>query len=121
MVTKNKLNQKGTFLVSPSYHKSSKFQVTFDDKKSVSFAGLVLVDELARKLSLIESADEIVSLTNGCGNANPGAKIMTLIESFITGGSYIDDADILRCGSTDRVVSHHIMAPSTLGTFSQIF
>ncbi len=56
-------DQKVTFLVSPSYNKSSKFQATFDDKKSVSFAGLVLVDELARKLSLIESADEMVNHT----------------------------------------------------------
>lgn len=105
----------------PSYQKSSKFSTIFDDKKSVSYAGLALVDEMAKKLNLIDRADSTIHLTDTAGAPNPGAKIMTLIESFVTGGNYIDDANTLRSGSTEKLVCHHVMAPSTLGTFLRSF
>ena len=121
MNNQKNINQKGTFLVSPAYHKSSKFLISFDDKKSVSHAGLVLIDELANKLDLIKAADNLIDLGNVAGRANPGQKIMTLIESLVVGGDCIDDADILRSGSTSNIVSHKVMAPSTLGTFIRSF
>jgi hypothetical protein len=33
----------------------------------------------------------------------------------------IDDADLLRCGATSKVLGHRVMAPSTLGTFLRAF
>ena len=114
-------SQKDTFLVSPSYHKSSKFSVIFDDKKSASYAGLHLVNDFATKLQLIDLADQIIDLGDSPGRPNPGRKIMTLIESFIVGGDCIDDADVLRSGCSEMLVNHKVMAPSTLGTFLRSF
>ena len=39
----------------------------------------------------------------------------------LRGGDCIDDADLLRCGATSRVLGHRVMAPSTLGTFLRAF
>ena len=46
---------------------------------------------------------------------------MTLVNSLALGGECIDDADVLRSGSTEKVLSHKVMAPSTLGTFLRSF
>ena len=40
---------------------------------------------------------------------------------MVAGGDCIDDVDVLRCGSTDAVVGHRRMAPSTIGTFLRSF
>jgi hypothetical protein len=40
---------------------------------------------------------------------------------MLAGGGYIDDADLLRCGATGRVLGHRVMAPSTIGTFLRAF
>jgi DNA-binding Lrp family transcriptional regulator len=40
---------------------------------------------------------------------------------MIAGGGCIDDADVLRCGATSRVLGHRVMAPSTVGTFLRAF
>jgi hypothetical protein len=40
---------------------------------------------------------------------------------MIAGGDCIDDAALLRCGATSRVLGHRVMAPSTLGTFLRAF
>jgi hypothetical protein len=40
---------------------------------------------------------------------------------MLAGGDCIDDADVLRCGATSRVLGHRVMAPSTLGTFLRAF
>jgi hypothetical protein len=40
---------------------------------------------------------------------------------MLAGGDCIDDADLLRCGATDQVLGHRVMAPSTLGTFLRSF
>jgi hypothetical protein len=40
---------------------------------------------------------------------------------MLAGGDCIDDADLLRCGATSRVLGHRVMAPSTLGTFLRAF
>ena len=46
---------------------------------------------------------------------------MTLIHSALAGGDSIDDADALRAGSTEAVLGHVVLAPSTLGTFLRSF
>jgi len=40
---------------------------------------------------------------------------------MVAGGDSIDDADVLRSGATGQVLSHRVMAPSTLGTFLRSF
>ncbi len=55
------------------------------------------------------------------GGANPGRKAHTVIHSIVAGGDCIDDADMLRAGSTQKILGHNVMAPSTLGTFLRAF
>ena len=43
------------------------------------------------------------------------------MHALVAGGDCIDDADVLRTGSTARVLGHRVMAPSTLGTFLRRF
>jgi hypothetical protein len=43
------------------------------------------------------------------------------MNTMLAGGSHIDHADMLRAGATEQVVSHRVMAPSTLGTFLRAF
>ena len=40
---------------------------------------------------------------------------------MVAGAECIDDCDVLRSGSTGSVLGHHVMAPSTLGTFLRSF
>jgi hypothetical protein len=40
---------------------------------------------------------------------------------MVAGATCIDDADLLRSGATSSVLSHRVMAPSTLGTFLRDF
>ena len=40
---------------------------------------------------------------------------------MLAGADSIDDADVLRTGSTAQVLDHWVMAPSTLGTFLRSF
>jgi hypothetical protein len=51
----------------------------------------------------------------------PGPRVATLVHSIVAGGDCIDDADVLRSGSTASVLDHRVMAPSTLGTFLRRF
>ena len=46
---------------------------------------------------------------------------MTLIHSALAGGDSIDDVGALRAGSTQAVLGHAVLAPSTLGTFLRSF
>lgn len=104
-----------------SYTKSPKFAIAFDDDHSVSHAGLLLLDQLSISLGIQDAANELVDLGGRPGGANPGRKLLTLIESLVIGGDCIDDSDILRSGATEKVLSHDVMAPSTLGTFLRAF
>lgn len=47
----------------------------------------------------------------------PARKVMTLLHGMLAGAVCIDDCDILRAGSTERVLGHEVLAPSTLGTW----
>ncbi|MGH2689226.1 MAG: IS1380 family transposase [Actinomycetota bacterium] len=93
----------------------------FDDDHSVASAGLVLPATLATHLGIEALADEAIDLGDRPGAARPGRKVMTLVHSIVAGGDSIDDADMLRCGSTAEVLGHRVMAPSTLGTFLRSF
>ena len=93
----------------------------FDDERAVANAGLVLASTLAGRLGIEQVVDESLDLGGRPGAARPGRKLLTLVCSALVGGDSIDDAGVLRCGETQRVLGHRVMAPSTLGTFLRSF
>ena len=96
-------------------------QVTFDDDNLVANAGLLLPATLTERIGLESLINTTVRLDGRIGGASPGRKVLTLMNTMLAGGSHIDHADILRAGATGAVVSHRVMAPSTLGTFLRSF
>ena len=95
--------------------------VSFDDPNLVANAGLILVSTLVSRLDLEAVVNATVRLVGKVGGALPGRKVLTLVHSIVAGGSHIDHADVLRSGGTQSVLSHRVMAPSTLGTFLRAF
>jgi hypothetical protein len=104
-----------------SSHELDRVRVIFDDDHAVASAGLLLPATLAGHLGIEALADEMIDLGDRVGGAHPGRKVLTLVHSMVAGGDSIDDADVLRCGSTAEVLGHRVMAPSTLGTFLRSF
>lgn len=96
-------------------------EVIFDDENAVDSAGLLLTATLADRLDLEAAADDLVRIPNADGGFLPGRKILTLVQSMVRGGSFIDDAGALRAGDVASVLGHRVMAPSTLGTFLRGF
>jgi Transposase DDE domain group 1 len=96
-------------------------EVAFDDERAVANAGLVLPATLAGRLGLERLADELIDLGERPGAARPGRKILTVVHAMLAGADCIDDCDLLRAGSSERVLGHRAMAPSTLGTFLRGF
>lgn len=96
-------------------------RVTFDDDNLVANAGLLLPATLAERLGVEALINATVRLDGRVGGAAPGRKVLTLMNTMLAGGSHIDHADMLRAGATESVVSHRVMAPSTLGTFLRSF
>ena len=99
-----------------SLHTPSRLSIIFDDDHAVANAGLALVGLLSEKLGLEQLTQEFVDV-----KPFPGRRVATLVHAMVAGASCIDDADVLRCGSTSSVLSHKVMAPSTLGTFLRNF
>jgi hypothetical protein len=95
--------------------------VTFDDSTLVANAGLLVVATLSARLGIADIADRLICLAGRVGGAGPGRKVLTLVHAMVAGASHIDHADMLRAGSTARVLGHRVMAPSTLGTFLRAF
>ena len=98
-----------------------RIQITFDDRRVMANAVLILPATLARHLGLPELVRQRLDLGNAPGRANTGDKMMTLVASALAGGDCIDDADALRAGGTARVLGFRAKAPSTLGTFLRSF
>ena len=80
-----------------------RIQITFDDRRLVANAGLLLPATLARHLGLGDAP----------GRANTSDKMMTLVASALAGGDCIDDADVLRTGGTACTLGGTVKAPST--------
>jgi hypothetical protein len=95
--------------------------IAFDDQRSVASAGLLLPATLAERLGIEQATDQLVDLGDQPGAARPGRKLLTLVHAMIAGGDCIDDVELLRCGSTARVLGHRVMAASTVGTFLRSF
>ncbi len=73
-----------------------RIQITFDDRRLVANAGLLLPATLARHLGLPELVRQRLDLGDAPGRANTSDKMMTLVASALAGGDCIDDADVLR-------------------------
>jgi hypothetical protein len=99
----------------PSSHSPAGLVVAFDDDHAVANAGLLLPATLADRLGIEAVIDELVNLGDRPGHHRPGRKVLTLRHALVAGGDCIDDADVLRTGSTAEVLGHRVMAPSTLG------
>ena len=98
-----------------------RIQITFDDRRLVANAGLLLPATLARHLGLPELVRQRLDLGDAPGRANTSDKMMTLVASALAGGDCIDDADVLRTGGTACTLDGTVKAPSTLGTFLRSF
>ena len=98
-----------------------RIQITFDDRRLVANAGLLLPATLARHLGLPELVRQRLDLGDAPGRANTSDKMMTLVASALAGGDCIDDADMLRTGGTACTLGGTVKAPSTLGTFLRSF
>ncbi|MGB0093932.1 MAG: IS1380 family transposase [Solirubrobacteraceae bacterium] len=97
-------------------------QVRFDEQRLVSNAGLLMTATLAQRLGIEELVNESVWLDPGLpGAALPGRKVMSLVHGMLAGADSIDDMNVLRAGSTQLILGHRVMAPSTLGTFLRAF
>jgi hypothetical protein len=105
----------------PSSHSPNRLAVAFDDDHAVANAGLLLPATLAQRLGIEAVVDQLVDLGSRPGHHRPGRKVLTLLHALLAGGDCIDDADVLRSGSTAKVLGHRVMAPSTLGTFLRSF
>lgn len=95
--------------------------VTFDEPNLVANAGLLLVATLVARLGLERLANATIDLSGRVGGFKPGRKILTIVHAMVAGASHIDHADMLRAGSSEEVLGHRVMAPSTLGTFLRAF
>ncbi len=102
-------------------HNVDRYEVVFDDEGLVADGGLLAASTLVSRLGLEELVDDVVRLDGRVGGARPGRKTLTLVSAMLVGGSHIDHVDRLRAGSTHRVLSHEVMAPSTVGTFLRSF
>ena len=100
---------------------SDRSKVVFDDERVVVNAGIVLAVTLGRRLGIEALVDRAVRLGSRPGAARPGRKVLSLIHAMLLGADCIDDCDVLRAGSTEAVLGHRPMAPSTLGTFLRSF
>jgi hypothetical protein len=105
----------------PSSHSPDGLAVAFDDDHAVANAGLLLPATLAQRLGIEAVIDQLVDLGDRPGANRPGRKVLTLLHAIISGADCIDDADVLRTGSTAAVLGHRVMAPSTLETFLRSF
>jgi hypothetical protein len=104
-----------------SSHSPDRLVVAFDDTHAAANAGLLLPATLAERLGIEAVVDQLVDLGERPGHHRPGRKVLTLVHALVAGADCIDDADVLRTGSTAKVLGHQVMAPSTLGTFLRGF
>ena len=94
-----------------------RIQITFDDRRLVANAGLILPATLALHLGLPQLVDRHLDLGDAPGRANPGDKISTLVTSALAGGDCMDDANTLRAGGAACALGSAVKAPSTLVPF----
>lgn len=100
-----------------SSRRIDRLQATFDHDGIVANAGLIVPATLMVRLGLESLIDTWVRT----GSARPGRKVLTLVAAMIAGATHIDHVNVLRAGSTQRVLPFKVMAPSTVGSFLRSF
>ena len=80
-----------TFSMSSSHVVLDQVDITFDDQRSVTSAGLRLPATLVERLGIEQAADQLVDLGDRPGAARPGRKLLTLVHAMVAGGDCIDD------------------------------
>jgi hypothetical protein len=96
--------------------------VVFNEQRLISDAGLLVTATLADRLGVEELVNESVWLDPRFpGACLPGREVMSLVHGMLAGADSIDDMNVLRAGSTQLILGHRVMAPSTLGTFLRAF
>jgi len=97
-------------------------RVVFNEERLISDAGLLATATLADRLGIEALVNESVWLDPRLpGACLPGRKVMSLVHGMLAGADSIDDMNVLRAGSTELILGHRVMAPSTLGTFLRAF
>jgi Transposase DDE domain group 1 len=109
------------FSMQSSHVVPDQVDVTFDDPRAVAYAGLLLPATLAERLGIEQATDQLVDLGDRTGAGRPSRKLLTLVHAMVAGGDCIDDVELLRCGSTQAVLGHQVMAASTVGTWLRAF
>ena len=95
-----------------SSHVLDPIRVSFDDRRAVADAGLLLTGTLAGRLGLERSVDARVSR-----GYRPGRKFLTVVSTLLAGGDCIDDVNLLQAGATASILGHDTVAASTVGTW----
>jgi hypothetical protein len=102
--------------------KLDQVRVRFDEERLISDAGLLVTATLADRFGIEELVNESVWLDPRLPGASlPGRKVMSLVHGMLAGADRIDQMNVLRAGSTQLILGHRVMAPSTLGTFLRAF
>jgi hypothetical protein len=97
-------------------------RVQFGEQRLISDAGLLVCATLAERLGIEGLVNGSVWLDpRASGACLPGRKVMSLVHGMLAGADSIDDMNVLRAGSTQLILGHRVMAPSTLGTFLRAF
>lgn len=99
-----------------SNHTIDRIDVTFDHDQAVADAGLLLTGTLVDRLNIEALTDAAVTV-----GFRPGRKLLTLVHALVAGGDCIDDVNLLRAGSTSKVLGHDMVAASTIGTWLREF
>jgi hypothetical protein len=104
-----------------SSHSLDRVRVVFDDDHLVADAGLILPATLAEHLGVRDLFETYVDLGDAPGHANVGHKAMTVVHAVLADADSIHDCDVLRSASTQQVLGHGVLAPSTIGVFLRSF
>jgi hypothetical protein len=94
---------------------SRRFQVVFDDTKTVPSAGLVIPLRLADALGVRERINGRVRGRDRRQRRNSGDKAQALVAMLAAGGEFISDVDVLSAGSTLRRLGYRWFSQSRLG------
>ena len=88
-----------------------RIQITFDDRRLVANAGLLLPVTLAQHLGLRELVDHHLDLGNAPGRANAGDKMLTLVASALAGGGNMADDDFAVSAGWGHFGSGEVVMP----------
>ena len=101
--------------------RSAMVQVAASTQQLTSYAGLVLVRELADRLGVGELLDRVAVKKRSRGYS-PAQAILGLCETLIAGGECLDDVALLRGDSAQELLrGHGLPGPTTLGRFLRRF